>query len=262
MCKAICAADARVEGSITCVSGLLVGVSYCLSSDDMIADNVTKVVGELELEVASSVTVDQLTAAIAKAFAVDPQHVLVFVESGSKRRLADAVRRFLSSSFLVEYEVAVPASSDKDQFFNAAKTIADQASAAGKAFTSMLETLGVKVFNVDVVQEAVLADAVVIRDNERKIVKFNEPPEASASAWEGSASGLTREELLGVVLSVISALILIIWIVRMLHCSNEDYLAVLCCCCLAAMRLHRCCKKESKSPEANGMSHSLSENRH
>jgi len=222
--------------------------------------------------------VDQLTAAIAKAFVVDPQHVLVFVESGSNRRLTDAARRFLSSSFLVEYEVAVPVSSSKDQLLNAAKTITDQASAAGKAFTSMLETLGVKVFHVAVVQEAVVADAVVIRDREKNIVKFNELPEVSATTWEGESSGLTKEELVGVIGAVTCALMVMIWIVRMLHCCDQDPDAdpnsgcqivrlSQCCCCLFAMRLHRCCKTgrtsaKSERQDVNGMSHSLSENRH
>jgi len=251
--------------------------------EGMIAENVTKVVGELGLEVASSVTVDQLTAAIAKAFAVDPQHVLVFLQSGSKRRLTDAARRFLSSSFLVEYEVTVPANSIKDVFLNAAKTLADQASVAGIAFTSMLETSGVKVFKVydvlgvaGVVQEAVLADAVVIRDSKGSIVKFSD---ASATTSEGRASGLTKEELVGVIAAGTVALMVIIWIFRMLHCCHQDPDADTIsdcqiqivrfseCCHLAAKRLHCCCKKDctsskQESPDANGMSHSLSENRH
>jgi len=240
-CRAVCTADARVEGSITCVSGLLVGVSYCLSSDDMIAENVTKVVGELELEVASSVSANQLTAAIAEAFAVDQQNVFVFVESGSKRRLAAAPHRFLPSTFLVEYEVVVPMNRSKDQFVGTAKALTDEGSTVGRAFTGILETFGVKVFTVSVVQQAVLAEAVVIRDSEAKIIKFNAVTQAASTTSSGTNSGVNMEALGGVIAAFFFGLIV----------------AIICCGC----------KKDCRSPKpeassADSMSHSLSENRH
>jgi len=240
-CRATCTAEARVEGSITCVSGLLVGVSYCLSSDDMVAENVTKVVGELELEVASGVSANQLTAAIAEAFAVDQQNVLVFVESGSERRLAAAPHRFLSSTFLVEYEVVVPMNRSKDQFVGTAKALTDGGSTVGRAFTGILETFGVKVFIVSVVQQAVLAEAVVIRDSEAKIIKFNAVTQAASTTSSGTNSGVNMEALGGVIATLFFGLIV----------------AIICCGC----------KKDCRSPKpeasnADGMSHSLSENRH
>jgi len=244
-CRAVCAANTRVEGSITCVGGLLVGVSYCLSSDEMVAENVTKVVGELQLEVASSVTVEQLTAAIATAFAVDPQHVLVFLESGSKRRLADAPHRFLSSTYLVEYEVAVPSDRNKEHLFSAAKSITDEASAVKRAFIGILETFGVKVFSVDVVQQAVMANAVVIRDSKKTIVKFPQAPEATSTAMPIASSEATSavdmEALGGVIAAFLVGLIA----------------SVACYCCRKDCRSSR-----SESADADGMSHSLSENRH
>jgi len=207
----------------------------------MVAENVTKVVGELELEVASGVSANQLTAAIAEAFAVDQQNVLVFVESGSERRLAAAPHRFLSSTFLVEYEVVVPMNRSKDQFVGTAKALTDGGSTVGRAFTGILETFGVKVFIVSVVQQAVLAEAVVIRDSEAKIIKFNAVTQAASTTSSGTNSGVNMEALGGVIATLFFGLIV----------------AIICCGC----------KKDCRSPKpeasnADGMSHSLSENRH
>merc|ERR1711907_676314 len=121
------------------------------------------------------------------------------------------------------YEVVVPSTRSKEQFLAAAKTITDKLSTVRSTFTGVLESFGVKVFSVNVVQEAVLAEAVVIKNSQKKIVKFNELPAATSMTSSGFKSNVNIEAWGGVIAALVLGLIM----------------AIVCCSC----------KRDCRSPK-------------
>lgn len=160
---------------ISCVDGRVAGVSYCVSNDKTFAENVTKIVGELQMEARGSPTMQSVTEAIAKSLDVEKQYVLVFLDTHRTRRLARFLQSVVStpSVFNVEYEVVVPPSRTLADLLLATTSLHNETSPVARSFASALLNTGVSVSRLIVVQSPVPVRLTVVKDEVGTIVSLD-----------------------------------------------------------------------------------------
>merc|ERR1719238_518448 len=93
-CVATCSANVQAQGIIRCKSRLLFGASYCIDpSDGLSVEQVTEIVGKIEIESSVNPNIDSLTVAISDALELDVQFVLVSFSAQTGKRLLSSLQR-------------------------------------------------------------------------------------------------------------------------------------------------------------------------
>lgn len=169
------------------MSGRLVDTSHCLTSAGLATEVVTKIVGSFDVELTGIPTVPVLTAAVAAAFGVEDEFVVITFSAGSGGRLLSALRqaplRFLASKVAVEYEVVVPPNTTKTEgeVVDAALALSDPQSNVAQTFSQSMLDSGVVVVNVAQVQDPVTVQSVIVRDASGAVVKPSQETSGDAT---------------------------------------------------------------------------------
>jgi len=179
-CSAVCSDDARVEGTIQCVSGRLVDASHCISDTSLKRTDVFKVFGTVDLAATGSPTSASVTKAVAEAFKVDKEHVVVDSDAfpASDGRLLSAnlhtPLRFLDALSTLEfrYTVVVPLNTSQNAFRDA-MSLSESNSTVGRAFMDSMASSGVKVHSVSYHYDPVVLKSVILTDQSGEVVKFD-----------------------------------------------------------------------------------------
>jgi len=187
-CVAVCSGNARVEGTIKCISGRLIDSSHCISAPDVSPVKMLKVFGTVFIGLAGIPTAASLTKAISDAFVTHPDYVSVASDafpSSDGRLLAARQRtplRFLSSVITVEYTVAITPNSlqHSSSALSNAMALSSLDSEAGQAFSQSMKSSGVTVlslvyFNLPII----VTDSAVLQNAAGTIEQFVVSP-----AWE------------------------------------------------------------------------------
>jgi len=184
---------------------------------------VTKVVGTFDVELTGVPTLPALTAAVAAAFGVDEQYILVAFNTmaGDGGRLLTASRsaplRSLASKVAIEYEVVVPPNTTKteEEVLGAALALSESQSNATLAFSKSMLASGVVVVSVTQVEDPVTVQSVIVRDASGAVVK----PTQGASIDDtspGEDSDIDVAAVIGGVIAGLAVLALFGWLVHYL----------------------------------------------
>jgi len=179
-CAAVCSGAARVEGTMKCVSGRLVDSSHCISDTGLKRKDVLKVFGTVDLAVTGSPTSASLTKAIADAFSVGQEYVVVDSDAfpTSDGRLLSAIHqvpvRFLDAVDTIEFRYTVAVDPNTTQSaFSDAMALSDLNSSVGRAFAQSLLSSGVTVKSVSNQYDPVVVKSSILTDQSGEVVKFD-----------------------------------------------------------------------------------------
>jgi len=184
-CVAVCRSNARVEGTIKCISGRLVDSSHCVSATDVTPVKMLKVFGTVFIGFTGIPTAASVKKAIADACLTHPDYVSVASDafpSSDGRLLAARQRtplRFLASVITVQYTVAItPNEQHSSKALSNAMTLSSLKSAGGQAFLQSMKSSGVTVLSLVYFNLPIIVSNSIVLQNAAGAVEQTEVSQA------------------------------------------------------------------------------------
>jgi hypothetical protein len=185
----------------------------------LVSTNVSKVIGEMEMQVTGEPKVSFFIKALAATFNISEARIEVFIKTAAAsqgRRLRQGLsNRRLSANVFVHYEVIVPPNASENAIASQAKALSQANSTAAISFTASMMKSGLQVSEVAHTLTPLVVQSVAVVDEDGALVNDRNPPSADVPSKEPKNSGINVGLIICLILGGLVILLALGCVVRL-----------------------------------------------